>query len=61
MACLQRFIFSFCAPFHALSRGIKTYTLLPGAEKVQCDLLTKIGFADNRLMLPVEKDRGLLA
>ena len=32
---------SSCAVFHALSRGIKTYTLLPGAEKVQCDLLFK--------------------
>ena len=30
-----------CAFFHALSRGIKTYTLLPGAERVQCDLLFK--------------------
>ena len=52
---------SSCAVFHALSHGTKTYTRLHGAEKVQCDLLTKIGFADNRLMLPVEKDRGLLA
>ena len=35
------FKISTCAVFHALSRGIKTYTLLPGAEKVQCDLLFK--------------------
>ena len=35
------FKISTCAVFHALSRGIKTYTLLPGAERVQCDLLFK--------------------
>ena len=52
---------STCAVFHALSRGIKTYKLLPGMAKVNCDLLTKIGFADNRFMLPVKKGRGLVA
>ena len=32
---------STCAVFHALSRGIKTYKLLPGMAKVNCDLLFK--------------------
>ena len=32
---------SSCAVFHALSPGIKTYTLLPGMAKVNRDLLFK--------------------
>ena len=32
---------STCAVFHALSSGTKTYTLLPGMAKVNCDLLFK--------------------
>ena len=32
---------SSCAVFHAFSGGTKTYTLLPGMAKVNCDLLFK--------------------
>ena len=39
-----------CAFFHALSRGIKTYTLLPGMTKVNCDLLFKPAITGARMM-----------
>ena len=41
---------SSCAFFHALSRGIKTYTLLPGMAKVNWDLLFKPAITGAQMM-----------
>ena len=47
--------------FFAVLKLSIIYILLSGMEKVNCDLMTKIGFADNRLMQLVKEGSALLA